>query len=63
MNWKRVITMVSLGLLLGIAACQAVATPLPDLPDGTSTGHKVFCLIARASLGTSKDYGAVNVTG
>ena len=34
-----------------------------DIPDGTSTGYKVFCAIARASLGTSKDYGAVNVTG
>jgi hypothetical protein len=34
-----------------------------DVPDGTSTGYKVFCAIARASLGTSKDYGAVNVTG
>ncbi|MDD2777418.1 MAG: hypothetical protein PHI16_00800, partial [Methanocellales archaeon] len=34
-----------------------------DIPNGTSTGYKVFCAIARASLGTSKDYGAVNVTG
>jgi len=34
-----------------------------DIPDGTSTGYKVFCAIACASLGTSKDYGAVNVTG
>jgi hypothetical protein len=34
-----------------------------EIPDGTSTGYKVFCAIARASLGTSKDYGAVNVTG
>ncbi|NYT00154.1 MAG: hypothetical protein GKB99_00300 [Methanocellales archaeon] len=34
-----------------------------EIPDGTSTGYKVFCAIARASLGTSKDFGAVNVTG